>query len=399
MDADAAVDHCLSRMSASGTRISLDRPQRGSRPRRRVSRGSSGPSPVSSSTTPWSRRRRCSQFHTMLRLGRAGTGTPNGLQQSYGDHNRLAPRSALDTARRAAMSSWYRSLDSMAAGGRHGRRPPRVLRRAWPTSALTPSVLVALWLGAALHDCGMLGGRGSYVDVEDGVVLAAEVIDCALPADVLGRRVALFAPAPPRLHQGPLHRRGPSLRDRRRPRRASTPRALGDLALAAPRDDPGGRGRPASGTGRLGMRSASEHLPAVRVRRLPSPTPLRCDAARRASLGDGQDVDCRRVDRVGPQELLARALDGGSFGGSRSSSPRCRCTAWHHVAVLPLAAKDRGRSAGRGLASHLDEAPADRIVLAPTLVAGDIRSRWPAHAAYAALSGSSGAAPVQPSSG
>ena len=44
--------------------------------------------------------------------------------------------------------------------------------------------LVALWLAAALHDCGMLCGRGAYVDVEDGVVLSRPIIDALCPEDL-----------------------------------------------------------------------------------------------------------------------------------------------------------------------------------------------------------------------
>jgi hypothetical protein len=45
-------------------------------------------------------------------------------------------------------------------------------------AALDPprDVLVALWLAAALHDCGMLCGRRAYVDVEDGTVLSRDVV-------------------------------------------------------------------------------------------------------------------------------------------------------------------------------------------------------------------------------
>ena len=40
---------------------------------------------------------------------------------------------------------------------------------------------MALWLAAALHDCGMLCGRGAYVDVEDGIVLSRDLIDVLCP--------------------------------------------------------------------------------------------------------------------------------------------------------------------------------------------------------------------------
>ena len=51
--------------------------------------------------------------------------------------------------------------------------------------------LVALWLGAALHDCGMVHERGPHVDVEDGIVMAGAVFDELCPPEY--RALAEFA--------------------------------------------------------------------------------------------------------------------------------------------------------------------------------------------------------------
>jgi hypothetical protein len=52
-------------------------------------------------------------------------------------------------------------------------------------------VEIALWLGAALHDCGMLCGQGAHVDVEDGLPIARPVLERYCPAPT--RPVAEFA--------------------------------------------------------------------------------------------------------------------------------------------------------------------------------------------------------------
>lgn len=125
------------------------------------------------------------EFHTMLRGGPRNR-SRDGLQQSYGDHNRLL----------------MLGLDKLVAGDvewLHDRVDPHdpvcvdALTRCTSAVAdldLTREVLVALWLGAALHDCGMLCGHGALVDVEDGVVLSRPVLDALCPAS--GRDLATF---------------------------------------------------------------------------------------------------------------------------------------------------------------------------------------------------------------
>ncbi|MGH9134470.1 MAG: hypothetical protein ACRDZZ_11070, partial [Ilumatobacteraceae bacterium] len=126
------------------------------------------------------------ELHTMLRDGprnRAG----NGLQQSYGDHNRLL-MFGLDKLV-AGDLDWYR--------GRVDADDPVVdadlaeVLHAVTRLDLTRDALVALWLAGALHDCGMLAGSSATVDVEDGVVIGREVIDALCPADL--RDLAVFA--------------------------------------------------------------------------------------------------------------------------------------------------------------------------------------------------------------
>jgi hypothetical protein len=115
-------------------------------------------------------------FHTMLRDGPRNQAR-SGLQQSYGDHNRLLML-GLDKLVEGDLD-WYRArldpTDPVADDA---------LRRCVEAVAaleLSRETLVALWLAAGLHDCGMLCGRGAYVDVEDGVVLSRPIIDALCP--------------------------------------------------------------------------------------------------------------------------------------------------------------------------------------------------------------------------
>lgn len=117
------------------------------------------------------------EFHRMMRAGERNR-AHNGLQQSYGDHNRLLML-GLDRLL-AGDVDWYRArLDGS------GDLSVDVLRSCLDrASALDPprDVLLALWLAAAMHDCGMLCGHGAYVDVEDGIVLSRDVIEALCPA-------------------------------------------------------------------------------------------------------------------------------------------------------------------------------------------------------------------------
>jgi hypothetical protein len=126
------------------------------------------------------------EFHTMLRPGERNRNR-DGLQQSYGDHNRLLMR-ALDRLL-AGDVDWLRA--HAAAGS---TLDDDSLRRCAAVAGgldLEPEVEVALWLGAALHDCGMLRGQGAHVDVEDGLALAAPVLQQYCPEAT--RPLAAFA--------------------------------------------------------------------------------------------------------------------------------------------------------------------------------------------------------------
>jgi hypothetical protein len=117
-------------------------------------------------------------FHTMLRDG-ARNRAHSGLQQSYGDHNRLLML-GLDRLV-AGDHDWYRTRIDPA-----DPVDDAVLVRCFDavtTFGLSRDTLVALWLAGALHDCGMLCGRGASVDVEDGVVLSRPIIDALCPPD------------------------------------------------------------------------------------------------------------------------------------------------------------------------------------------------------------------------
>ena len=111
----------------------------------------------------------------------------NGLQQSYGDHNRLLML-GLDKLL-AGDLEWYRGrLDSDDPVAEADL--VEVLHRAGRLD-LTRDLMVALWLAGSLHDCGMLAGRGAVVDVEDGVVIGGDVIDALCPGDLV--QLATFA--------------------------------------------------------------------------------------------------------------------------------------------------------------------------------------------------------------
>jgi hypothetical protein len=116
-------------------------------------------------------------FHTMLRGGPRNR-ERNGLQQSYGDHNRLL---MLGLDRLVAGDlDWYRERVDPS-----DPVPDEALRRCFAAVSalgLSREALVAFWLAASLHDCGMLCGRGAYVDVEDGVPLSRPLIEALCPA-------------------------------------------------------------------------------------------------------------------------------------------------------------------------------------------------------------------------
>ena len=125
-------------------------------------------------------------FHLMLRPGTRNR-SRSGLQQSYGDHNRLL---LLGLDRMIAGDlAWYRSR--LEAPGSVTDEQLCACFESVRSLGLDAAALTALWVGGAFHDCGMLSGRASDVDVEDGVVLAAELVDALCPARTAP--LALFA--------------------------------------------------------------------------------------------------------------------------------------------------------------------------------------------------------------
>lgn len=115
-------------------------------------------------------------FHTMLRLGPQNR-TRSGLQQSYGDHNRLLLL-GLDKIEEGDLA-WYRSrLEQPSETSDEELLDCFASVRAL---GLTASLRIAMWLAAALHDCGMLAGGGPTIDVEDGVELSREVVTALCP--------------------------------------------------------------------------------------------------------------------------------------------------------------------------------------------------------------------------
>jgi hypothetical protein len=111
------------------------------------------------------------EFHTFLREGSRNRDA-SGLQQTYGDHNRLLML-GLDKLVDGDLA-WYRARTA----GDHEVSDDelRACFRTLSERGVPREALVALWLGAALHDCGMLCGRGASVDVEDGTVVAQEIL-------------------------------------------------------------------------------------------------------------------------------------------------------------------------------------------------------------------------------
>ena len=125
-------------------------------------------------------------YHAILRDGPRNL-SRDGLQQSYGDHNRLLML-GLDRLI-AGDVDWYEDrLDPASPPD------PDALHACLATAAsldLERDALVALWLAAALHDCGMVFQRGPHVDVEDGIVMCGGVFDELCPDEY--RDLAEFA--------------------------------------------------------------------------------------------------------------------------------------------------------------------------------------------------------------
>jgi hypothetical protein len=111
----------------------------------------------------------------------------DGTQQSYAQHNRMLLL-GLDRLL-AGDLGWY--LTRVAEP--ETVTEPTLLEcfEVVRAANLTREARVAVWVAAALHDCGMLVETETGVDVEDGVVVAAEVVDTLCPSEV--RDLTLFA--------------------------------------------------------------------------------------------------------------------------------------------------------------------------------------------------------------
>ena len=129
---------------------------------------------------------RLRDFHTMLRHGPRNR-TRSGLQQSYGDHNRLL-LFGLDQLV-AGDLAWYRTRveSPESVSDEH----LAACLSAVASLSIDRRALVALWLAAALHDCGMLGGSPPDIDVEDGVAFSRDLVDALCPPAFVD--LALFA--------------------------------------------------------------------------------------------------------------------------------------------------------------------------------------------------------------
>jgi hypothetical protein len=125
------------------------------------------------------------EFHTMLRLGPQNR-TRSGLQQSYGDHNRLL-QLGLDRLEEGDLE-WYRSR--LEQSGEISDGELLDCFAAIRALGLTAPQRVAMWLAAALHDCGMLAGHGLGIDVEDGVELGRGMMSALCPGEL--QELALF---------------------------------------------------------------------------------------------------------------------------------------------------------------------------------------------------------------
>ena len=112
------------------------------------------------------------RFHTILRQGR-GNRCRNGLQQSYGEHNRLLLL-GLDMLE-AADLAWYLSRlerpgEVTAAEIEDCFARVRALR-------LSNDTRLALWVAAAMHDFGMFQPTQRGLDVENAIPLCRPILD------------------------------------------------------------------------------------------------------------------------------------------------------------------------------------------------------------------------------
>ena len=118
------------------------------------------------------------RFHTIMRAGNRNR-QRNGLQQSYGDHNRLLLL-GLDMLEEGNLD-WY--LSRIERPGEVSTADIEECLALVRGLRLGREARVSLWLGAALHDYGILAAREGDLDVENAVPLGAPILDtlCGAP--------------------------------------------------------------------------------------------------------------------------------------------------------------------------------------------------------------------------
>jgi hypothetical protein len=116
-------------------------------------------------------------MHTLLRYGERNR-LRCGLQQTYGDHNRVLVY-ALDQIGRGD-GGWFRSRAWRT--DRPSQRGIEEVIAELSSLRLDRGEQLVLWLAASLHDYGKLQRRGYGLDAEDGVNLIGPILDVLCPA-------------------------------------------------------------------------------------------------------------------------------------------------------------------------------------------------------------------------
>jgi hypothetical protein len=126
-------------------------------------------------------------FHLLLRKS-ARNRNHNGLQQSYGDHNRLMLLAADKLV--AGDLDWY--TGRVALNESIGAQELQGMLDTFAGLGLEAQELAMLWLSAALHDFGKLVGRGYGLDSEDGVAIAAPLLAAVAPEELVPAMSAMI---------------------------------------------------------------------------------------------------------------------------------------------------------------------------------------------------------------
>jgi hypothetical protein len=117
-------------------------------------------------------------FHLLPRRGKRNR-YHSGIQQSYGDHNRLLLL-GIEKLQTGDLN-WFKTrneggdtIDENALGG---------VLKLDVVSFSDKTAQVALWVAASLHDFGKLGGTEFGLDAEDAVFLAKPILDELVPTE------------------------------------------------------------------------------------------------------------------------------------------------------------------------------------------------------------------------